>query len=63
MTEALLIRRGEILRLEINGTPAGITERMVREAIKRRKLKPHPIPGRVRRVYLREHVLDVFGLN
>jgi hypothetical protein len=61
--EALLIRRGDIMRLTIGGKPAGISERMLREAIRRKRLKPHPVPGRTRRVYLRAHVLEVFGLN
>jgi hypothetical protein len=63
MGNQLLLRRGEILRLEVNGNPAGITEHMLKGAIKRKKLKPVAMPGRTRRVYLRQHVLAVFGLN
>jgi hypothetical protein len=63
MNETLLIRRGDILRLTINGTSAGITIGMLKQAIKRKRLKPVAVPGRTRRVYLRTHVLEVFGLN
>lgn len=60
---ALLLRRGEVLRLEVNGVPAGITRKMLDAMTRKGKLKPVPIPGRKRAAYRQADVLKAFCLN